>query len=312
MQLDALTNLFGANCQWETSARTTVNKTGCWGEQIPLHEGGGQWGGANVLMCGRWLGRDNGRISQSPGWLIWDGSSEPLTMGSPIVLLLIPTSHKLQTKVNLFLKGGKNIDPCFSWGKWVKNLFARDGWLSNSPSTLPRLFFLLLAFILFICSLYCPVMVVDSGMMNDPGFSDWSGAEAPVGGLEPALRPGSLILKYTEMPSRAGLKSVWCRPGFSLWMDLCFQSLVKSLLFFFSVFSFSFFSPWKDSLTNYDSWVEGLSLFTLQRQTCESQGARNVINVSAVHLIFCLWCVKVPGFARAEKRISVMPRWWKW
>lgn len=106
MQLDALTNLFGANCQWETSARTAVDKTGCWGEQIPLHEGGGQWG-ANVLMCGRWLGRDNGRISQSPGWLIWDGSSQPLTVGSPIVPLLIPTSHKLQTKVNLFLKGGK-------------------------------------------------------------------------------------------------------------------------------------------------------------------------------------------------------------
>lgn len=71
-------------------------------------------------------------------------------------------------------------------------------------------------------------------------------------------------------------------------MDLCFQSLVKSLLFFFSVFSFSFFPPWKGSLTNYDSWVEGLSLFTLQRQTCERQGARNGINVSTVHLIFSL------------------------
>lgn len=71
-------------------------------------------------------------------------------------------------------------------------------------------------------------------------------------------------------------------------MDLCFQSLVKSLLFFFSVFSFSFFPPWKDSLTNYDSWVEGLSLFTLQRQTCESRGGRYVINVSTVHLIFSL------------------------
>lgn len=49
---------------------------------------------------------------------------------------------------------------------------------------------------------------VDSGMLNDPGFSDSSGAGAPVGGLEAALRPGSLVLKYTEMPSRAGLKSV--------------------------------------------------------------------------------------------------------
>lgn len=48
VQLDALTNLFGANCQWETSARTAVDKTGCWGEQIPLHEGGGQWGGECV------------------------------------------------------------------------------------------------------------------------------------------------------------------------------------------------------------------------------------------------------------------------
>lgn len=52
------------------------------------------------------------------------------------------------------------------------------------------------------------VVVVDSGMLNDPSFSDSSGAGAPVGGLEAALRPGSLILKYTEMPSRAGLKSV--------------------------------------------------------------------------------------------------------
>lgn len=116
VQLDALTNLFGANCQWETSARTALDKTGCWGEQIPLHEGGGQWG-ANVLMCGRWLGRDNGRISQSPGWLIWDGSSQPLTVGSPIVPLLIPTSHKLQTKVNLFLKGWGGISTRVSAGE---------------------------------------------------------------------------------------------------------------------------------------------------------------------------------------------------
>ena len=128
VQLDALTNLFGANCQWETSARTAVDKTGCWGEQIPLHEGGGQWG-ANVLMCGRWLGRDNGRISQSPGWLIWDGSSQPLTVGSPIVPLLIPTSHKLQTKVNLFLKGGGEYRPVFQLGKVTQKLICKR-WLT--------------------------------------------------------------------------------------------------------------------------------------------------------------------------------------
>lgn len=50
--------------------------------------------------------------------------------------------------------------------------------------------------------------MVDSGVLNDPSFSGSSGAGAPVGGLEAALRLGSLILKYTEMPSRAGLKSV--------------------------------------------------------------------------------------------------------
>lgn len=37
-------------------------------------------------------------------------------MGSPIVLLLIPTSHKLQTKVNLFLKGGVVV----VGGAWVR------------------------------------------------------------------------------------------------------------------------------------------------------------------------------------------------
>lgn len=83
-------------------------------------------------------------------------------------------------------------------------------------------------------------------------------------------------------------------------MDLCFQSLVKSFLFFF-LSSLFFPPPWKDSLTNYDSWVEGLSLFTLQRQTCESRGARDVISVSTVHLLFRLWCVKVVGICQSWK-----------
>lgn len=89
------------------------------------------WGtmGANVLMCGRWLGRDNGRISQSSGWLIWDGSSQPLTVGSPIVLLLIPTSHKLQTKVNLFLKeGGGGISNCVSDGESDSKIRICERW----------------------------------------------------------------------------------------------------------------------------------------------------------------------------------------
>ena len=48
-------------------------------------------------------------------------------MGSPIVPPLIPTSHKLQTKVNLFLKGGEGrwggekYRPVFQLGgKWLK------------------------------------------------------------------------------------------------------------------------------------------------------------------------------------------------
>lgn len=304
VQLDALTNLFGANCQWETSARTAVDKTGCWGEQIPLHEGGGQLG-ANVLMCGRWLGRYNGRISQSPGWLIWDGSSQPLAVGSPIVPLLIPTSHKLQTKVNLFLKGGKNIDPCFSWGKWLKNLFARDDWLCNSPSTL-YVFFPSLG-VLFMCSLYWPAVV--SKTLNDPSFSDSSGA----GGTCWKLRGGfaaevinikiyrDAITGWSEigLMSPLGSLSGWTSAFSHSWRAF----------FSFSVFSFSFFPPWKDSLTNYDSWVEGLSLFRLQRQTCESRGARDVISVSTVHLLFCLWCVKVFGFPELKGHVSVMQRW---
>lgn len=96
-------------------------------------------------------------------------------------------------------------------------------------------------------------------------------------------------------------------------MDLCFQSLVKSLLFFFSVFSFSFFLLWKDSLTNYDSWVEGLSLFTLQRQTRERQGARHPIDASTVRWIFSLsvvfhfWlCDSICAFIRVVKSFQLV------
>lgn len=52
-------------------------------------------------------------------------------------------------------------------------------------------------------------LVGGCGTLNDPWvFQTQVEAGAPVGGLEAALQPGSLILKYTEMPSRAGLKSV--------------------------------------------------------------------------------------------------------
>lgn len=272
--------------------------------------------GGRMCWCaaGGWGGTMDGLVSPLADWF----EMAPLSLspwGVPLSCFWFPLLTNSKQKSISFSRGGK-ISTRVLAGESDSKTYLQEMADSLTPLPLFMSFFLLFAFILFICSPYCPMVVVDSGMMNDPGFSDWSGAGAPVGGLEPALRPGSLILKYTEMPSRAGLKSVWCRPGFSPWMDLCFQSLMKSLLFFFSVFSFSFFPPWKDSLTNYDSWVEGLSLFKLQRQTCESRGARNVINVSAVHLIFCLWCVKVPGFARAAKHISVMQRWrwmkWKW
>lgn len=212
----------------------------------------------------------DGLVSPLADWF----EMAPLSLspwGVPLSRFWFPLLTNSKQKSISFSRGG-NIDPCFSWGKWLKNLFARDGWLSNSPSTL-YVFFPLSAFILFICSLYCPAVVADSGMLYDPGFSDSSGAGAPVGGLETALQGGSLILKYTEMPSRAGLKSVWCRPWVPSLDGPLLSVTREEPSFLFSVFSFSFFLPWKDSLTNYDSWVEGLSLFTLQRQTRESQAA---------------------------------------
>lgn len=153
-------------------------------------------------------------------------------------------------------------------------------------------FFLLSAFVLHVCSLLCPAALQASGVLNDV-FPDSSGAGAPVGGLEAALLRGSLILKYTEMPSLAGLKSVWCRPWVPSLDGPLLSVTREEPSFLFSVFSVSFFPPWKDSLTNYDSWVERLSLFTLQRQTCERQEARDVISLSVVYWIFSPR-VKVP------------------
>lgn len=104
--------------------------------------------------------------------------------------------------------GGGRISTCVSAGESDSKTYLQE---TTDSLTLPLLFTPFLLLILLICSLYCPAaaaVALDSGTLNDPAFSDSSGAGAPVGGLEAALRPGSLILKYTEMPSRAGLKSV--------------------------------------------------------------------------------------------------------
>lgn len=262
--------------------------------------------GGRMCWCaaGGWGGTMDGLVSPLADWF----EMAPLSLspwGVPLSRFWFPLLTNSKQKSISFSRGRKNIDPCFSWGKWLKNLFARDDWLCNSPSTL-YVFFPSLG-VLFMCSLYWPP--VDSGMLNDPSFSDSSVAGAPVGSLEAALRPGSLILKYTEMPSQAGLKSVWCRPWVPS-LDGPLLSVTLEELSFLFLSSLFLFSPlWKDSLTNYDSWVEGLSLFTLQRQTCESWGARDVISVSTVHLLFCLWCVKVLGFPELNGHVSVMHRW---
>ncbi len=103
----------------------------------PTAGGSGQWA-LNVLMCWQWLGPDNGRINWSLGWLIWDGFTRVLSMGSPIVLLLIPTFHKLQTKVNFFLKGvwekRRNIET--SWFGFTRGDFKESSFLPSSSKFL--------------------------------------------------------------------------------------------------------------------------------------------------------------------------------
>lgn len=206
VQLDALTNLFGANCQWETSARTALDKTGCWGEQIPLHEGGGQWGRMCWCAAGGWGGTMDGLVSPLADWF----EMAPLSLspwGVPLSCFWFPLlTNSKQKSISFSRRGG--ISNCVSDGESdSKLLILRDGWLSNSLYLFP----LLCAFILLVCSLDCPAVLLHSGVLNDI-FPDSRGAGAPVGGLETALLWRSLILKYTEMPSLAGLKSVWCRP----------------------------------------------------------------------------------------------------
>lgn len=208
VQLDALTNLFGANCQWETSARTASDKTGCWGEQIPLHEGGGQWGRMCWCAAGGWGGTMDGLVSPLADWF----EMAPLSLspwGVPLSCFWFPLLTNSKQKSISFSRGGGKYRTVFQMRKLTqKCLFARDGWLWLS---LCIFFALLSSFILLVCSLDCPAVLLHSWVLNDV-FPDSSGAGAPVGGLETALLWGSLILKYTEMPSLAGLKSVWCRP----------------------------------------------------------------------------------------------------
>lgn len=290
VQLDALTNLFGANCQWETSARTASDKTGCWGEQIPLHEGGGQWGRMCWCAAGGWGGTMDGLVSPLADWF----EMAPLSLspwGVPLSCFWFPLlTNSKQKSISFSRRGGGEYRTVFQMGKVTEKTYLPE--MADSLTLSFTSFFLLSAFVLHVCSLLCPAALQASGVLNDV-FPDSSGAGAPVGGLEAALLRGSLILKYTEMPSLAGLKSVWCRPWVPSLDGPLLSVTREEPSFLFSVFSVSFFPPWKDSLTNYDSWVERLSLFTLQRQTCERQGARDVIGLSVACWIFSPH-VKVP------------------
>lgn len=140
--LDALRSLFGANCQWETSARTALDKTGCWGEQILLHEGGGDNGG-RMCWCaaGGWGGTMDGLVSPLADWF----EMAPLSLspwGVPLSRFWFPLlTNSKQKSISFSRDGGWreawgvwNINPCFCRGKWLKNLFVRDRWLSNSSS----------------------------------------------------------------------------------------------------------------------------------------------------------------------------------
>lgn len=136
VQLDALTNLFGANCQWETSARTASDKTGCWGEQIPLHEGGGQWGRMCWCAAGGWGGTMDGLVSPLADWF----EMAPLSLspwGVPLSCFWFPLlTNSKQKSISFSRRGGGGYRTVFQMGKVIeKYLFARDGWLSHSPST---------------------------------------------------------------------------------------------------------------------------------------------------------------------------------
>lgn len=166
--------------------------------------------GGRMCWCaaGGWGGTMDGLVSPLADWF----EMAPLSLspwGVPLSRFWFPLLTNSKQKSISFSRGGK-ISTRVSAGESDSKTYLQE--MADSLTPTLYVFFLSSAFILFICSLYCPVVVLGSGMLNDPGFSDLSGAGAPVGGLEAALRSGSLILKYTEMPSQAGLKSVWCRP----------------------------------------------------------------------------------------------------
>lgn len=207
VQLDALTNLFGANCQWETSAWTASDKTGCWGEQIPLHEGGGQWGQMCWCAAGGWGGTMDGLVSPLADWF----EMAPLSLslwGVPLSCFWFPLlTNSKQKSISFSRRGGGGYRTVFQMGKVTqkkKCLWEMADSLTLSSTSFPPSSSPSAGFISW-------RSLQDFGVLNDV-FPDWSGAGAPVGGLEAALPRGSLILKYTEMPSLAGLKSVWCRP----------------------------------------------------------------------------------------------------
>lgn len=93
--------------------------------------------GGRMCWCaaGGWGGTMDGLVSPLADWF----EMAPLSLspwGVPLSRFWFPLLTNSKQKSISFSREGANIDPCFSWGKWLKNLFARDGWLSNSPSTL--------------------------------------------------------------------------------------------------------------------------------------------------------------------------------
>lgn len=127
--------------------------------------------GGRMCWCaaGGWGGTMDGLVSPLADWF----EMAPLSLspwGVPLSCFWFPLLTNSKQKSISFSRGGK-ISTRVLAGESDSKTYLQEMADSLTPLPLFMSFFppsLLSAFILFICSLYCPV-VVDSGMLNDPG-----------------------------------------------------------------------------------------------------------------------------------------------
>lgn len=194
--------------------------------------------GGRMCWCaaGGWGGTMDGLVSPLADWF----EMAPLSLspwGVPLSRFWFPLLTNSKQKSISFSRGGK-ISTRVSAGESDSKTYLQE--MTDSVTPLP----LFMSFSLLLESSSCAVFIDRRWLARRwmiPVFQTRVGLGAPVGSLEAALRPRSLILKYTEMPSRAGLKSVWCRPWVPS-LDGPLLSVTReelSFLFLSSLFLFS-------------------------------------------------------------------------